>query len=175
VLRLGAALKRYWRARTHDEEALALLMPVLDRPDARTDPELYGIALLTAALAARRVDIAAARRLGDQAVTLARQLDGDRLLIESLAALSTVYYVAGESQRGLPPGREAVQRAGQVGDDVLLGESLTHYLLCEAPTDPAHARTLFTEAIACTQRSGDHLVATSARNSSTEPTPGAWR
>ncbi|HXZ73298.1 MAG TPA: tetratricopeptide repeat protein, partial [Streptosporangiaceae bacterium] len=37
--------------------------------------------------------------------------------------------------------------------------SLTNYLLCEALLDPAHAGPLFTEAFACTQRSGDHLVA----------------
>jgi tetratricopeptide (TPR) repeat protein len=37
--------------------------------------------------------------------------------------------------------------------------SLTDYLLCETLIDPAHARSLFTEAIACTQRSGDHLFA----------------
>ena len=106
VLRLGVALRRYWRARNRDEEALALLMPVLDRPEARADPELFGTALLTAALAARFVDIAMARQLGEQAVTLARQLDADRLLIESLAALSDFCYLAGEPERGLPPGRK---------------------------------------------------------------------
>jgi hypothetical protein len=33
------------------------------------------------------------------------------------------------------------------------------YLVCDALIDPAHAGPLFTEAIACTQRSGDHLFA----------------
>ncbi|HYB17905.1 MAG TPA: adenylate/guanylate cyclase domain-containing protein [Streptosporangiaceae bacterium] len=159
VLRFGAALQRYWITRTRDEEALALLVPVLDRPGARADPELFGTALRTAALAARNVDIALARQLGDQAVTLARQLGAGRLLIESLAALSAVCYRAGEPERGLPPGQEAVQRARQLGDDVLLGMSLTNYLWCGASTGPAHAGPLFTEAIACTQRSGDHLFA----------------
>jgi predicted ATPase/class 3 adenylate cyclase len=159
VLRLGVALRRYWRARTREQEALALLLPVLDRPEARADPQLFGTALVTAALAARHVDMALARQLGEQAVTLARQLDAARLLIESLNALSYIYYLADEPERGLPPGQEAVQRARQLGDDVLLGESLTQYLLCHDLVGPAHARTLFTEAIACTQRSGDHLVA----------------
>ena len=161
--RAGAALRRRAAAlldgaRSANEEALALLLPVLDRPEARADPELFGTALVTAAVAARFVDIAAARQLGEQAVTLARQLGADRLLIESLAALSSVCYFAGEPERGLPPGREAVERARQLGDDVLLGESLTEYLLCSDVIDPAHARPLFAEAIACTQRSGDHLV-----------------
>jgi tetratricopeptide (TPR) repeat protein len=134
-------------------------MPALERPEARADLELFGSALLTAAHAARFVDLAMARQLGEQAVTLARQLDAGRLLIESLADLSYFCYLAGEPERGLPPGREAVERARQLGDDVLLGESLAGYLLCDAIIDPAHARPLFTEAIACTQRSGDHLVA----------------
>jgi predicted ATPase/class 3 adenylate cyclase len=159
VLRIAVALRRYWMARTRDEEALALLLPALDRPEAQANPELFAAALVTAAAAACRVDIARARRLGEQAVKLARQLDAGRLLIDALANLSYVCCLAGEPERGLPPGQEAVQRARQLGDDVLLGESLTDYLVCDALIDPAHARPLFTEAIACTQRSGDHLYA----------------
>ena len=159
VLRFGVALRRYWITRSRDEEAFALLRPVLDRPDARADPGLFAAALVTAVVAARYVDAAAARRLGDQAVTLARQLGPGPLLIESLAALSAACHYAGEPKRGLPPGREAVRRARQLGDDVLLGESLANYLLCDAVIDPAHARPLYTEAIACTQRSGDHMFA----------------
>jgi predicted ATPase/class 3 adenylate cyclase len=159
VLRLGVALRRYWMARSRDEEPLALLMPALQRSEARADPELFGAALVTAASAACRVDITIARQLGEQAVKLARQLDDDRLLIESLAVLSCVGYLAGEPERGLPLGQEAVERARQLDDDVLLGVSLTNYLWCDAVIDPAHAKPLFTEAIACTMRSGDHLYA----------------
>jgi len=124
------ALKRYWRARNRDEEALTLLLPALDRPEARADPELFGTALVAAALAALLVDTAAARRLGEQAVKLARQLDADGLLIQSLAALSSAYYFAGQPEHGLAPGREAVQRARQLGDDVLLGESNRRHKPC---------------------------------------------
>jgi predicted ATPase/class 3 adenylate cyclase len=159
VLRMGVALRRYWMARSREEEAAALLLPVLDRPEARTDSGLFAAALVTAATAANRGDITRALRLGDQAITLARQLDDDRLLIESLATLSGACYVAGDPERGLPAGQEAIQRARQLGDDVLLGVSLTEYLVCDALIDPAHARPLLTEAIACTQRSGDHLYA----------------
>src|SRR5205823_1338301 len=45
------------------------------------------------------------------------------------------------------------------GDDVLLGVSLTEYLLYDAPIGSAHAGQLLTEAIACTERSGDRLFA----------------
>ena len=164
VLRLSVALRRYWRVRHRGEEALALLRPVLDRPAARADPELFAAAVLTAAIAARFFDIAVALQLGDQAVTLARQLDTSRLLIESLAALSSFCFLAGEPERGLSPGQEAVERARQLGDDVLLGESLTAYLLCGDFTDLAHAGPLLSEALACTQRSGDHLYASFMAN-----------
>jgi predicted ATPase/class 3 adenylate cyclase len=158
VLRFGAALTRYWRSGAQEEEALALLLPVLDRPEARADPELFETALLTTARAARWVDTAKALRLGEQAVQLARQLDADRLLIESLAAVSTACYLAGEEERRLPLAREAVERARQLGDDILLAESLSAYLLGDNLISPADTKALFTEAIAATQRSGDHRL-----------------
>ncbi len=164
VLRLGAALQRYWITRARGEEALALLVPALDRPQARADPQLFGAALVTAAHAASRDDIGTARRLGEQAVEVARQLGADRLLIESLAALSRIYHFAGEPERALRHGQEAVQLARQLGDDVLLGMSLTYYLLSNSLIDPAHATPLFTEAIACAQRSGDILFTYRAAN-----------
>jgi predicted ATPase/DNA-binding SARP family transcriptional activator len=159
VLRLGVALRRYWLARDRGEEAMALLMPALDRPEARADPQLYGSALATAALAGRYTDAARAGQLSEQAIGIARRLGSRRLLIESLIALSAARYHAGEPERGVDPGREAVQLAREAGDEVLLGESLTGYLHCYALTDPAHAGPLFTEAIAGTLRTGDHLFA----------------
>ena len=164
ILRLGVALRRFWSTRSRDQEALALLRPALDRPRAQTDPALFAAALIAGAWAARYVDITAARRLGEQAVGLARQLGNSRLIIESLAAITAVYYHVGDPQRGLLPGQEAIERARRLGDDVLLGESLVSYLWCDVLIDPAHAGPLLTEAIACTQRSGDHLYAGYASN-----------
>lgn len=51
-----------------------------------------------------------------------------------------------------------------MGDDVLLAGSLMSYLLCRDVSDPAHAEPLFAEAIACTQRSGDRLIASLLHN-----------
>jgi tetratricopeptide (TPR) repeat protein len=159
VLRLGVALRRYWMARDRGEEAIALLGPALDRPEARAAPQLYGSALATAALAGRYADVARAGQLSEQAITIARQLGARGLLIESLVALSAACYHAGDPERGATPGRQAVRLAREAGDDVLLGESLNGYLHCLALTDPAEAAPLFTEAIACTRRSGDYLFA----------------
>jgi predicted ATPase/class 3 adenylate cyclase len=159
VLRFAAALTRYWMARARSTEALALLLPVLARPEARQDPELFGKALVTAAREAFLVDMATARPLGEQALGLARQLDSGRLLIDSLSLLSAIYYFAGEAERGLPLGREAVERARTLGDDVLIGQAMSGYLMCSGVIDPARTGTLDAEAIAATRRSGDLLFA----------------
>ena len=158
VLRLGGALRRYWEARSRNQEALALLVAVLERPGACADPELYAAALVTAAVAAEQCDLAAARRLGEQGVEFARQHGDDRLLIESLKTLCVVYYFVGQPERGLPLGQESVERARQLGDDVVLGRSLMACLLPSDLIDPARYGQLFTEAIACTERSGDRLM-----------------
>jgi predicted ATPase/class 3 adenylate cyclase len=159
VLRFGAALRRYWMTRWRHAETFALLGPVLKRPEARADPGLLIAAMLTAESAARYVDIAVALQLGEQAVVLARQLGDNRLLIESLSELCDAYYRVGQLDRGLPLGEEAVERSRQLGDDVLLGQSLSGYLLLASDhLGPARCTQLFTEAIACTERSGDRLI-----------------
>jgi tetratricopeptide (TPR) repeat protein len=159
VLRLAVTLDRYWMARSRGEEALAPLTPALERPGARADPVLFARALIVAALVSRVSDIASARRYGEQAVEIARQLDNGRLLIQALAVLSSACYFAGEAERGLPLGREAVERARPLGDDVLLAEALSGYVMCVDLIDPVRAGKLYDEAIACTQRSGDQLFA----------------
>jgi predicted ATPase/class 3 adenylate cyclase len=158
VLRLGAALRRYWMTRSREEEALALLAPVLKRPEARADPGLFTEALITAEIAAERYDLAAARQFGEQAVEFARQLGDDRLLTESLTSLCFAYYFSGEPDKGLPFGEESVGRARQLGDDVVLGQSLSAYLLSSEPIDPSRGARLYPEAIACTERSGDRFT-----------------
>jgi tetratricopeptide (TPR) repeat protein len=155
VLRLGVALDRYWRARSREQEAFRLLVPALQRPGAGAGPVLFGLALVTAAHNAFWIDVATARHLAEQAVELARKLGDDRLLVRSLAALCAAHYFTGEPETGRPFGQESVERARRLGDDVLLGRSLLLYLLT---IDPAPSGHLFAEAIACTERSGDHLI-----------------
>jgi tetratricopeptide (TPR) repeat protein len=164
VLRLGVALDRYWIARSRFQEAFGLLMPALQRPDARTDPALFAAALVTATVAAQFIDVATARQLADQAVLVARQLGDERLLSQSLAALCDACFFAGELETGRPFGHESVERARRLGDDVLLGGSLMSYLMTIDTIDPARSPPLYTEAIACTERSGDHYVTSRLRN-----------
>ena len=158
VLRLGVALWRYWAARSREQEAFGLLAPVLRRPDARADPGLFAAALFTAAWVGCFVDVTAARQFAEQAVQVARRLGDDQLLISALAVLCAAHYWAGEPEAGLPFGQESVERARRLGDDVLLGVSLLLYLMPLDAIDPARSPPLYTEASACTERSGDHLT-----------------
>jgi predicted ATPase/class 3 adenylate cyclase len=158
VLRLGTALDRYWWARSRLQETFGLLVPALRRPDARADPALFTAALATAATVAEFIDVATARQLGEQAVQVTRQLGDERLLSRALAALCGAHFFAGEPETGRPLGQESVERARRLGDDVLLGWSLIGYLLTLGDIDPAQSLPLYTEAFACTGRSGDHLT-----------------
>ena len=161
VLRLGVALYRYWIARSRQQQGLELLVPAIGRPDADADAALFAAALVTVAHTASWVDMGAARHLAEQAVQVTRQLGDDRLLSRALAALCTACYFGGEPETGRPFGQESVERARRLGDDVLVAESLAHYFLS---IDPAQSPQLVGEAIACTERSGDHLYNCLLRN-----------
>jgi predicted ATPase/class 3 adenylate cyclase len=158
VLRFAIALRRYWMAREVNERALALLGPVLERPDARADQAQYTAAWVAAMVAARPMSLRLAREFGDRAVGLARELGDDPLLVEALWLSAHFAYFAGAAETGMALGKEAVDRARQLGDDVLLAETLMTYLLCVNAIDPAGSAGLFAEAIACTERSGDLLT-----------------
>jgi predicted ATPase len=156
VLRLGVALWKYWETRSREQGAFALLAPALQRPDAAADPGLFAAALVTAARTGSHGP--AARHFAEQAVQVARPLGDDRLLISALSVLCKTHYFAGEPEAALPFGQESVERARRLGDDALLGVSLVTYLIPLDTVDPARSPPLYTEAFACTARSGDHLT-----------------
>jgi predicted ATPase/transcriptional regulator with XRE-family HTH domain len=124
VLRFGVALWRYWLVRYRNEEALGLLVPALGRPEAAADPALFAEALIAAARVTVVTDLATSLRLAEQADEVAGRLSDDRLLIMSRAHLARAYSWAGEPDRARPLALEAVERARQLGDDVLLGTCL---------------------------------------------------
>jgi predicted ATPase/class 3 adenylate cyclase/DNA-binding XRE family transcriptional regulator len=153
VLRFGVALWGYWALRSRHEEAAGLLVPVLRRPEAAADPALFAEALTRASLLTEFTDTPASLQLAEQADQVAGRLGDDRLLVLSRQLLCWLYYFAGEYERAPPPGADAVQRARQLGDDVLLGESL---LAHANSIDPPGCLPLYAEALACAERSG-HL------------------
>ena len=164
ALRFFVALRRYWMSPQQEEDALALMQPVLARSDAEADPALLGRALVTGIAAGRPAMAAVIRGFGEQAVQLGRQLDDELLLTEALGLLSGTFYFTGEPEKGLPYAEEAVERARRLGDDVLLGTCLMGLQLALGDWDPARSDAVFEEGIACTVRSGDRLVEYILRN-----------
>ena len=159
VLRFGAGLVRYWTAGNRREEAIRVLVPVLERPEARLDPGLRGSALVTAAMAARTVDLSLAERLVEEAIEIARKVDEDRLFVNAGIAACMFFYFAGMPEKGLAYGDDAVERARLTGDDTLLGPSIAFFLLCSDRVHPERTDDLMTEAVACVERTGDQILA----------------
>ena len=160
VLRFGAAIDRYWAQPARREEAIGLLQPVLERPDAAADPPLYAAALFAAVEVAPA--IATKLRFAQQMLQVCRRLGDDRLLSMALDGLClATIFSTGERATGLAFGQEAVELARRLGDDQLMGECMFSYLLA---IDPSRAVPLYAEAIACTERSGDHLCNAALHN-----------
>jgi len=167
VLRFGVALERFWPVHSREEEtaAAALLLPVLERPDADADDRLFAAALITGSELCLAVDAPSrGLRFAGQAVQVARRLNDDRLTIKSLGRAAVAYWKSGQAEAGRPFGLEAVERARQLGDDVLLAESLLAYLGTGPVAHDDQEQELYAEVIACTQRSGDLVMTMTAHN-----------
>jgi predicted ATPase/DNA-binding XRE family transcriptional regulator len=151
LLRFGVALWRYWTVRPGTDEVAALLASALRRPEAAADPALFAHALTATSLFTVFTDPNTSLEFAEHGLALARTLDDDELLIHSLAMLCFGYYFGGQPERARESAAEAVERARQLGDDVLLGLSLYTFLLASE----SESAPLYAEAIACTERSGD--------------------
>jgi predicted ATPase len=151
VLRFGVALGRYWATRSRREETV-LLAGVLRRPDAAADPALFAEALVIAARLEVDLGLSTGLELAQLAEQVARALGDNRLLAPACAALCWAYGAVGEWDRAWSFGQESVARARELGDDVLLGESLFLYASTARPED---CWPLYAEALACAERTGD--------------------
>jgi predicted ATPase/class 3 adenylate cyclase len=158
VLRLGAALQRYWISRALPTPIAELLGPVLARPEARSDLGLFVGAATTAVGSLRGTATQDGLQFGADVIEVARRVGDPSLLIDALGTHCGTLFFAGQPGQGLQFGAEAVEVARQTGDDTLLGESIMGYLLCLDLTDPDAAEPLYAEGIACAQRSGDRLM-----------------
>jgi tetratricopeptide (TPR) repeat protein len=123
---------------------------VLRRPEADADPALFAEALVVASELTLFTDMLTSLQLAEEADAVAGRLGDDRLLALTRATLSSTYFFAGEPEaQARALGAESAERARQLGDDVLLGQCLLAYARC------GRRQALFTEAFACTERSGD--------------------
>jgi predicted ATPase/class 3 adenylate cyclase len=160
VLRFGVGLWRYWSARDRSEEAAGLLVPVLGRPEAAADPALFAAALCAAAFATYN-DLPTSVQLAQQADQVARGLGDDRLLVLTCLRLCQAYSLAAEWEQAWPLGRESVERARELGDDVLLGMSLLGHA---SSSHLDESGPLYAEAIACAERCGDLFTSLAVHN-----------
>lgn len=134
---------------------------MLRRPDAAADPALFAEALTAAAYHTGMNDLPAMLQLARQADQVARALGDNRLLVMTCEALCWAYGMTGAWERARRLGQESVQRARELGDDVLLGESLAAYASAAREEE---CGPLFAEALACTERTGDLGIAATAHN-----------
>ncbi|MGH2872260.1 MAG: adenylate/guanylate cyclase domain-containing protein, partial [Solirubrobacteraceae bacterium] len=159
ALRFVAALRYYWYTRSRRREALELILPVLDRPEARTEPELLARAVLTAAGCAMVVDLPTTRKLVRRAGQLARELGDDVLLTWSEMALAATWLLGGEEERGAAALRDCLARAQRLGDDDLLGECLLLNVTASQRCERFRTDGLYGECLAFIERRGDLLFA----------------
>jgi hypothetical protein len=152
VLRFGIALRRYWGWRYRCEEAAALLVPVLGRPEAAADPALFAEALHSAVCVTFDIDLTVSMQLAEQMDQVAGRLGDDRLLIMCRATWAFLYSRVNDCERARPLAQDSVERARKLGDDRLLVAALVPYIFT---VDPAAALPLYAEAIACSDRTGD--------------------
>jgi predicted ATPase/class 3 adenylate cyclase len=159
VLRFAVALGRYWSVRSPSDEVVGLLLPVLERPEAKADLELLGAGLVAIGSFVVRVrsihENETARHLAEYALEITRQLDDDRLHAQALALLCEAWYFAGDAHRAGLLAKEAFERASVVGDDKVLGRVLSAFNLNSQFVDPARSEELFNQALACNERTGD--------------------
>jgi predicted ATPase/class 3 adenylate cyclase len=159
ALRFATALQYYWFTRSRRYEAFAWIITAIKRPEARRDPELLARATLAAAGCATVIDGETVRRLSDQAVQLARQLDHEVLLTWSELLLAMTWLFGGELKRGDAMLRDCLERARRLDDDVLLGECLLLSITAGQQLDPTRTPPLYTEGLAYIERRGDYLFA----------------
>ena len=159
VLRLSVTLFRFLLTRGH-RDAIGHLRAALERRD-RVPAALRAHALfVTGSLVFRLLggedpfERRTGRELGERALEMARDLDDQRLLSETLRFVSWTE-TEERSSRATLLGQEALEVARRLDDPVLMGDAL--WILAGAAPTPEEERELRLEALACYRRAGDVL------------------
>lgn len=162
LLRFGKALRRAWGYLR--PQLRALVRSAVENPRAEETPSLLAHALVTCCLGTRGNDAELAVRYSERALEIAKTLDDETLLLNALLARAASCYFAGRPEDGMDAGREAVERARQLGDPVMLAGSLMAFLLCADNLDPWATEKLFSEAIGAARSAGDRDLELTLRN-----------
>ena len=162
VLRLGAALWRFFASRGY-LEPIAALKAALERSDDVPDG-LRGRGLLATGVLVglmlgshSRREMLAAVELFDHAAQIARRTGDQRLLVESLALGCSSEAFVGDSERATVLGQESLAIARDLADPRLVGDALSFLALAHVATEPEAGRELLVEALGEHRRAGDAL------------------
>jgi predicted ATPase/class 3 adenylate cyclase len=168
VLRLGVGLGRFAMSRGQTE-VIAWLRRALGQappePGARPASALTADALLVSSLLMQILLVkdldarSAAREYAERGLTLAGELDDQRLTGAALCLLAGLAHFERDLARVRQLGEAGVEVARRIGDRHLLGTALST-LAFALPADDQ--RRLRLEALACFREAGDHLLTVAA-------------
>jgi predicted ATPase/DNA-binding SARP family transcriptional activator len=156
LLRVGAAITRYWNCRGSYGDEMALLESALDRPDASEPTPARAEALAAAGfMLFRRGGTASAQlRLGE-ALTLGRRFGSPMVCADALRSLAWVEDRRGEAEAAAKYAGEAVEEALRCDDTYLISRAYDVRAATRQCTDPAGARADYAEALSYCVAAGD--------------------
>lgn len=173
VLRLTSVLNRYWWIRPRTPDLVDLIVPVVERGDARVDLVLLGRAYVALSHLVRVSDRRLCMEFGQRTHDLAVESHDERLLVDALGIHAAVKFFSGEYATGLPLARKCVDRARQLGDELILAASLMQLLLFGDVLDDGEGARLLREAIELTEQTGDLVIMLSLHNNAASSALGA--
>jgi tetratricopeptide (TPR) repeat protein len=132
----------YWVAREYCHQ---LVGAAREKSDTLlcADALYYG-----AAMARMQGELALARRTGEEALTLYKQLGAAARGVTSLALLGRLVFDLGDYDQGAVLMRQSVEYSRNTGDAAVISDALVHLGSSLARNDPPSARVLIHEAIA---------------------------
>jgi len=163
ALRLAGSLSRFWHSRGYAGEgrqwlAQALALPyAMDHVRERTKA-LAGAALLVTLLVVIDRELAAARALAEQFISLAREVGDERGLAQALTMLGWIEARQGDPQAAQPYLHEGLALARRINDPWLLAYILRNQGLSALfRGEHATAKGFLEEAAALFRQTGDRL------------------
>jgi predicted ATPase len=165
LLRVAAAITRYWNSRGSYGDEMELVEAALDRPDTATPTVARAEALAAAGfMLFRRGGTARAQNRLDEAYSLARQLGASLAAADALRSMAWVADRRGESDSAAKYAAEAVEHAIASGDAYLISRAFDVRAATRHASDPGGARADYAEALSHCNSAGDALGQASTLN-----------
>ncbi len=166
LCRLAGYLRRFSISRGHSD-VLDYLRPVLERADAEPSAalaEALSVAGQLLGLLSRTEpgELAVAKKYGEQALAMARTVGDRRAEAHALSKLVESAYVEGDMPGGHDLSQRGVAIARELNDQNLLAELLQG--LGSTCQDEEEKRRIRLEALACSRRTGDDMLAAAELN-----------